>query len=62
MNETCSDTKFHVYTTDSELREFKEKKKTKNNMDKMGKLIKFMFSSTMKRKWYFSELFHTHLF
>ena len=48
LNETCSDTKFHVYnyigTTDIELCEFKEKKKN-NNMDK----IKFMFSSNMKR-------------
>ena len=47
-----------IGTTDIELREFKEKKK-KNNMDKMGKIIKFMFSSNMKRKWYFSEIFHT---
>ena len=46
-----------IGTTDIELREFKEKKK--NNMDKMGKIIKFMFSSNMKRKWYFSEIFHT---
>ena len=47
-----------IGTTDIELREFKEKKK-KNNMDKMGKIIKSMFSSIMKRKWYFSEIFHT---
>ena len=47
-----------IGTTDIELREFKEKKK-KNNMDKMGKIKKFMFSSNMKRKWYFSEIFHT---
>ena len=47
-----------IGTTDIELREFKEKKK-KNNMDKMGKIIKFMFSSNTKRKWYFSEIFHT---
>ena len=47
-----------IGTTDIELREFKEKKKN-NNMDKMGKIIKFMFSSNMKRKWYFSEIFHT---
>ena len=47
-----------IGTTDIELREFKEKKK-KNNMDKMGKIIKFMFSSNVKRKWYFSEIFHT---
>ena len=47
-----------IGTTDIELREFKEKKK-KNNMDKMGKIIKSMFSSSMKRKWYFSEIFHT---
>ena len=47
-----------IGTTDIELREFKEKKK-KNNMDKMGKIIKFMFSSNMNRKWYFSEIFHT---
>ena len=47
-----------IGTTDIELREFKEKKK-KKNMDKMGKIIKFMFSSNMKRKWYFSEIFHT---
>ena len=45
-----------IGTTDIELREFKEKKKKKNNMDKMGKIIKFMFR---KRKWYFSEIFHT---
>ena len=56
LNETCSDTKFYVYcTTVIELREFKEKKK-KNNMDKLGKN---MFSSNWKRKWYFSEIFHT---
>ena len=48
-----------IGTTDIELREFKEKKKKKNNMDKMGKRIKFMFSSNKKRKWYFSEIFHT---
>ena len=47
-----------IGTTDIELREFKEKKK-KKNMDKMGKIIKFMFSSNMNRKWYFSEIFHT---
>ena len=47
-----------IGTTDIELREFKEKKK-KNNMDKMGKIKKFMFSSNMNRKWYFSEIFHT---
>ena len=47
-----------IGTTDIELREFKEKKKN-NNMDKMGKIIKFMFSSNMNRKWYFSEIFHT---
>ena len=47
-----------IGTTDIELHEFKEKKK-KNNMDKMGKIIKSMFSSIMKRKWYFSEIFHT---
>ena len=47
-----------IGTTDIELREFKEKKK-KNNMDKMEKIKKFMFSSNMKRKWYFSEIFHT---
>ena len=46
-----------IGTTDIELREFKEKKK-KKNMDKMGKIIKSMFSSIMKRKWYFSEIFH----
>ena len=39
-----------IGTTDIELREFKEKKKKNNNMDKKGK---FMFSSNMKRKWYF---------
>ena len=43
-----------IGTTDIELREFKEKKK---NMDKMGKIIKFMFSFNMKRKWCFSEIF-----
>ena len=42
-----------IGTTVIELREFKEKKKKKNNMDKM------MFSSNWKRKWYFSEIFHT---
>ena len=42
-----------IVTTDIELREFKEKK---NNMDKMGKIIKFMFRSNKKRKWYFSEI------
>ena len=47
-----------IGTTDIELREFKEKKK-KKNMDKIGKMIKFMISSNMKRKWYFSEIFHT---
>ena len=47
-----------IGTTDIELREFKEKKNN-NNMDKMGKIIKFMFSSNMNRKWYFSEIFHT---
>ena len=47
-----------IGTTDIELREFKEKKK-KNNMDKMGKIYIYMFSSNMKRKWYFSEIFHT---
>ena len=46
-----------IGTTDIEFREFKEKKK--NNMDKMGKIIKCLFSSNMKRKWYFSEIFHT---
>ena len=46
-----------IGTTDIELREFKEKKKN-NNMDKMGRK-KIMFSSNMKRKWYFSEIFHT---
>ena len=49
-----------IGTTDIELHEFKEKKK--NNMDKTGKIIKFMFSSNMKRKWYFSEIFHTQFF
>ena len=44
-----------IGTTDIELREFKEKKKNNNNMDKIGS----MFSSIMKRKWYFSEIFHT---
>ena len=48
-----------IGTTDIELREFKEKKKKNNNMDKMGKIIKSMCSSIMKRKWYFSEIFHT---
>ena len=47
-----------IGTTDIELREFKEKKK-KKKMDKMGKIKKFMFSSNKKRKWYFSEIFHT---
>ena len=47
-----------IGTTDIELREFKEKKKN-NNMDKMEKIIKSMFSSIMNRKWYFSEIFHT---
>ena len=47
-----------IGTTDIELREFKEKKK-KKKMDKMRKIIKFMFSSNKKRKWYFSEIFHT---
>ena len=45
-----------IGTTDIELREFKEKKKKKNNMDKIGKIIKFMISSNMKRKWYFSVI------
>ena len=45
-----------IGTTDIELREFKEKK---NNMDKMGKIKKIMFRSNKKRKWYFSEIFHT---
>ena len=45
----------YIGTMDIELREFKEKKK--NNMDKIGG--KIMFSSKMKRKWYFSEIFHT---
>ena len=39
-----------IGTTDIELSEFKEKKKKKKNMDKMGKIIKFMFSSNVKRK------------
>ena len=43
-----------IGTTDIELCEFKEKKNN-NNMDK----IKFMISSNTKRKWYFSEIFHT---
>ena len=47
-----------IGTTDIELREFKEKKKN-NNMDKMGKIKEIMFSSNIKRKWYFSEIFHT---
>ena len=42
-----------IGTTDIELRELKEKK---NNMDKMKQI---MFSSNIKRKWYFSEIFHT---
>ena len=43
-----------IGTTVIELREFKEKKKKKNNnMDKMEK------TSNWKRKWYFSEIFHT---
>ena len=46
-----------IGTTDIELREFIEKKK--NNMDKMGKIIKFLFSSNTKRKWYVSAIFHT---
>ena len=45
-----------IGTTVIELREFKEKKKKNNNMDKMEKN---MFSSNWKRKWYFSEIFHT---
>ena len=48
-----------IGTTDIELREFKEKKKKKKKMDKMGKIKKIMFSSNIKRKWYFSEIFHT---
>ena len=41
-----------IGTTDIELREFKEKKN--NNTDKVG-----MFSSNLKRKWYYSEIFLT---
>ena len=53
-----------IGTTDIELREFmikekkkkeEEKKKKKKKMDKIG----IMFSSNMKRKWYFSEIFHS---
>ena len=47
-----------IGTTDIELREFKEKKKKKNNMDKIGKI---MISSNMKRKWYFSVI-HNDIF
>ena len=44
-----------IGTTDIELGEFKEKKK--KNIDRIYR--KSVFSSNMKRKWYFSETFHT---
>ena len=40
-----------IGTTSIELREFKEKEK-KKNMDKNRCLV-------IKRKWYYSEIFHT---
>ena len=43
-----------IGTMDIGLCEIKEKKK--KNMDK---IFKNLFSSNMKRKWYFSEIFHT---
>ena len=45
-----------IGTTVIELREFKEKKKKKKEHGQNGKN---MFSSNWKRKWYFSEIFHT---
>ena len=64
-----------IGTMDIELREFKEKKKKKKKKEKKKKKkkkkkkeeeekkekihMKNIFNSNMKKKWYFSEIFHT---
>ena len=61
LNETCSDTKFNVYWYYGYCvtRVHGEKEEEEEEEEEHGQNRKSMFSSNMKRKWYYSEIFHT---